>query len=164
MIQATWTLGSLPWPPHQSARLLRSWRKATTTAGCLERRVGAWGSPGGSEVRLSMQARQEFDPWVGKIPCRRKQQPTPASLAHYSPWGHIESENDWSDLAGMHARGRLEGPGLCPQWLHYSQGLGGGGDQCGFCRVRKVRRTWRKASRGCSQIKMFCQKVWSGVT
>ena len=42
--------------------------------------------------------RQEFDPWVRKIPWRRKWQPTPVflpgkshgqrSLAGYSPWGH----------------------------------------------------------------------------
>ena len=39
-----------------------------------------------------------FNPWVGKIPWRRKWQPTPVflpresqgqrSLADYSPWGH----------------------------------------------------------------------------
>ena len=43
-----------------------------------------------------------FDPWVGKIPWRRKWQPTPVflpvrshgqrSLANYSPWGHEESD------------------------------------------------------------------------
>ena len=41
-----------------------------------------------------------FDPWVGKIPWRRKWQPTPVfspgkfhglrSLVGYSPWGHKE--------------------------------------------------------------------------
>ncbi|XDA85452.1 hypothetical protein R6Z07F_015228 [Ovis aries] len=41
--------------------------------------------------------RHRFDPWIGKIPWRRKWQPTPAfspgkslgqkSLAGYSPWG-----------------------------------------------------------------------------
>ena len=41
-----------------------------------------------------------FDPWVGKIPWRRKRQPTPVflpgeshgqrSLAGCRPWGHIE--------------------------------------------------------------------------
>ena len=41
--------------------------------------------------------RHRFDPWVGNIPWRRKQQPTPVflprefhgqkSLAGYSPWG-----------------------------------------------------------------------------
>jgi len=44
--------------------------------------------------------RHQFDPWVGKIPWRRKWQPTPVflprkshgqrSLAGYSPWGHKE--------------------------------------------------------------------------
>ena len=43
-----------------------------------------------------------LDPWVGKIPWRRKWQPTPVflpgeshgqrSLAGYSPWGHKESD------------------------------------------------------------------------
>ena len=43
-----------------------------------------------------------FDPWVGKIPWRRKWQPTPVllpgkfhglrSLVDYSPWGHKESD------------------------------------------------------------------------
>ena len=42
--------------------------------------------------------RRRFDPWVGKIPLRRKWQPTPVfvpgkphgqkSLAGYNPWGH----------------------------------------------------------------------------
>ena len=46
--------------------------------------------------------RPGFDPWFGKIPCRRKWQPTPAflpgkslgqrSLVGYSPWGHKESD------------------------------------------------------------------------
>ena len=41
-----------------------------------------------------------FDPWVRKIPCRRKWQPSPVflpgefrgqrSLMGYSPWGHKE--------------------------------------------------------------------------
>ena len=44
----------------------------------------------------------EFDPWVGKIPWRRKWQPTPVfcpgkshgqrSLVGYSPWGPKESD------------------------------------------------------------------------
>ena len=32
-----------------------------------------------------------FDRWVGKVPWRRKWQPTPGGLAGYSPWDHIES-------------------------------------------------------------------------
>ena len=47
--------------------------------------------------------RPRFDPWVGKIPWRRKWQPTPVllsgeshggrSLVGYSPWGHKESDS-----------------------------------------------------------------------
>ena len=62
------------------------------------------GFPGGSEVKAS--ARNEgdpgFNPWVRKIPWRRKWQPTPVflpgeshgrrSLVGYSPWGHNESD------------------------------------------------------------------------
>ena len=46
--------------------------------------------------------RPRFDPWVGKIPWRRKRQPTPvfmpgkshgpSSLVSYSPWGRKESD------------------------------------------------------------------------
>ena len=46
--------------------------------------------------------RCRFSPWVGKIPWRRKWQPTPVflsgeshgqrSLESYSPWGHRESD------------------------------------------------------------------------
>ena len=36
-----------------------------------------------------------FDPWVGKIPCRRERLPTPVFWpgefhGQYSPWGHKE--------------------------------------------------------------------------
>ena len=54
-----------------------------------------------------------FDPWVRKIPWRRKWQPTPVflpgkshrqrSLAGYSPWGPKESDMSEADLAcGTH--------------------------------------------------------------
>ncbi len=46
--------------------------------------------------------RLRFHPWVGKIPWKRKWQPTPVflsgephrkkSLVGYSPWGHKESD------------------------------------------------------------------------
>ena len=40
-------------------------------------------SPGGSDGRVCLQCvRPRFDPWVGKIPWRRKWQPTPVLL----PW------------------------------------------------------------------------------
>ena len=53
------------------------------------------------QLRVSLQCkRPEFDPWVEKIPWRKKWQTTPVflpgkchgqrSLAGYSPWGHKE--------------------------------------------------------------------------
>ena len=59
--------------------------------------------PGGSDGKsVCLQCgRPGFDPWVGKIPWRRKRQPTPVllpgkshgrrSLVGCSPWGHKES-------------------------------------------------------------------------
>ena len=56
---------------------------------------------GDSDGRESCR-RPRFDPWVRKIPWRRKHQPTPVilpgefhgqrSLVGYSPWGHKESD------------------------------------------------------------------------
>ena len=54
--------------------------------------------PGGSVVESTCQCRRHrFDPWVGKIPWKKKWQPTPVflpgnsheqgSLVSYSPWG-----------------------------------------------------------------------------
>ena len=54
-----------------------------------------------SGKELACQCRRpEFDPWIGKIPWRRKWQPTPAflfgkfcgqrNLVGYSPWGREE--------------------------------------------------------------------------
>ena len=50
--------------------------------------------------QCSRYKRRGFDPWIGKIPQRRKGQPTPVflpgefhgqrSLVGYSPWGHKE--------------------------------------------------------------------------
>ena len=52
-----------------------------------------------------------MDPWVGKIPWRRKWQPTPVfvpgeshgqrSLAGYSPWGRTESDRTLVTDAGL---------------------------------------------------------------
>ena len=63
---------------------------------------GTMGFPGGSDSKASEQrGGPGFDPWVGKIPWKRKWQPTPVllsgkshgrrSLAGYSPWGRNES-------------------------------------------------------------------------
>ena len=59
--------------------------------------------------------RHGFNPWVRKIPWRRKWQPTPEflpgksrgqrSLVGYSPWGHTES--DLTEQAHVHALGML---------------------------------------------------------
>ena len=56
--------------------------------------------------------RQRFDPWIGKIPWKRKWQPTPVflpgevvgqrSLVDYRPWGHKES--DMTEWLSRHAR------------------------------------------------------------
>ena len=62
-------------------------------------------SPGGSVVKnLPTNAGDGFYPWVGKIPWRRKWQPTPVFLpgkSHgqrrlegYSPWGHERFGHD----------------------------------------------------------------------
>ena len=60
--------------------------------------------PGDSEVKsICLECwRPGFNPWVGKIPWRRKWQPTPVllpgeshggrSLVGYSPWGRKESD------------------------------------------------------------------------
>ena len=62
------------------------------------------GFPGGSEVKASVSnvGKPGFDPWAGKIPWRRKWQPTPVfllgeflgwrSLVGYSPPGRRESD------------------------------------------------------------------------
>ena len=66
------------------------------------------GFPGGSEVKASASNAGDpgsipsSDPWVGKIPWRRKWQPTPVflpgeshgrrSLVGYSPWDRKESD------------------------------------------------------------------------
>ena len=64
------------------------------------------GIPSSSVIRIRLQCRRHrrcrFDPWIGKIPWRRKWQPTPVflpgefhgqrSLVGYGPWGHKESD------------------------------------------------------------------------
>ena len=51
----------------------------------------------GKKIHLQCRRhkRHRFDPWIGKIPWRRKWQPTPVflkSLVGYSPWGHKETQ------------------------------------------------------------------------
>ena len=61
-----------------------------------------WHSGKDSSSHCRRYKRQGFDPWLGKIPWRRKWQPIPVfftgkfhwqrSLAGSSPWGHKESD------------------------------------------------------------------------
>ena len=56
-----------------------------------------WYSGKESAYQRRRRKRHRFDPWVGKVPCRRKRQPTPVflpgkfheqkDLARYRPWG-----------------------------------------------------------------------------
>ena len=66
--------------------------------------------PGGSFGRVCLQCRPRFSPWVGRMPWRRKWQPTPVflsrefygqkSLVGYSPWGHKELDTtEWLTLS-----------------------------------------------------------------
>ena len=70
-------------------------------------RLAALRIPGGTHgkeptCQCRKHKRHVFDPWVWKIPWRRKWQPTPVllpgeslgqrSLAGYSPWDHKESD------------------------------------------------------------------------
>ena len=73
--------------------------KRDFTCGHQERGLPRWLS---SKESACQCRRQEFNPWVGKIPWRREWQPTPVflpgkshgqgSLAGSSPWGHKDSD------------------------------------------------------------------------
>ena len=81
--------------------------------------------------------RPGFDPWVRKIPWKRKWQPTPVflpgefhgqrSLVGYSPWGHrvrhdwaSKKQNKWRDRQrNLHASGRL----THNSWAHRAEVL-----------------------------------------
>ena len=67
--------------------------------------ISGRGFSGGSVVNILLSSRRwRFNPWVGKIPWRRKWQLTPVllpgrshrqrSLAGYSPWGHRRVRHD----------------------------------------------------------------------
>ena len=73
-----------------------------------------------------------FDPWVGKIPWRRKWQPTPGflpgkshgqrSLAGYSPWGLKESGT--TEATEQNSRTRIKSSFLVPAVMARAQKLG----------------------------------------
>jgi len=66
-------------------------------------------------VKICLQCRRYgFDPWVGKIPWRRKRLPTPVFWPRefhglYSPWGHKES--DMTEQLSFHFRWLLASAG-----------------------------------------------------
>ena len=82
---------------------------------CCDRAI--WGFPGGTSpeeptCQCRRPKRHRLDPWVGKIPCRRAQQPTPGllpggphgrSLVGYSPRAH-RVRQDWSSLTHTQAK------------------------------------------------------------
>ena len=83
--------------------------------------MGQEGFPGGSEVKNPLANGADFDPWVRKIPWKRKWQRTPVllpgkshgqrSLVACSPWGHRQSDTTW----GPHTTATTtKGPGTVP--------------------------------------------------
>ena len=79
--------------------------------GTISQRMAFPGDASGKESPSQCRRcrRWRFYPWVGKIPWRRKWQPTPVflagkshgrrSLASYSPWGHKESDmTEWLSM------------------------------------------------------------------
>ena len=92
------------------------------------------GFAGGSSKESSCQCRRHrrcrFDPWVGKIPWRRKWQPSPVlllgkshgqrSLAVYSPWGREES--DTTEQLSTHIHTIFREQSRC--FYHFTDNLG----------------------------------------
>ena len=92
--------------------------KGTLITQAVSLEIMSWmhqlGFPAGSVVKNlpGQRRRHRLDPWIWKIPCRRKWQPSLVflpgkshgqSLGGYSPWGRKESvRHSWSDWACMH--------------------------------------------------------------
>ena len=89
----------LPGPPSLSHWLLSC---SPTSGICLVKSTWLQGFPGGAVVKNLPGRRHGFNPWVSKIPWRRKWQPIPIfspvksygqrSLAGYNPLGRKESD------------------------------------------------------------------------
>ena len=93
---------ALFWPDSQVFWIL----KENKTLVKLEEGLPRWCSSKESTCQCRRYKRHGFDPWVGKIPQRRKRQSTPVflpgkfhgqrSLASCSPWGHKELDmTEW---------------------------------------------------------------------
>ena len=85
--------------------MLQSMESQDMTEQLNNKKEKVWGFPSGANGKESAGQQRKckipgFDPWVWKIPWRRKWQPTPVflpgesygqrSLLGYSPWGHKE--------------------------------------------------------------------------
>ena len=108
----------------------------------------------GGKASVCQCRRHRFDPWVGKIPWRKKWQSTPVflpgksygqrSLVSYSPWGHKESDmtvrlTHTHTHTHTHTRGSCcvaQGAQISALWWPIGVGLEGdwkvleGGDIC----------------------------------
>ena len=92
--------------------------------------TGFLGGTSGKESTCRRLKRRGFDPWVGKIPWRKKWHPTPVflaaeshgqrSFAGYRPWGHKELDT-------------------CEHHLFYTGFLGGTSGKESTCRRLKRR-------------------------
>ena len=115
--------------PVHTRRPYCFWMHANWDRPSKERSLPWWLS---REESACQCRRLGFDPWVGKISLRRKEQPTPVflpgefhghkSLVGYSPWGFKESDmteqrlnNKWR---GPHHKDKGQPPANCPQELN----------------------------------------------
>ena len=101
----------LPSRRHLLSKRASDWRPPQSSPPVLCLRSSFGGGFPGNLVLQNLQCRRlGFDPWVGKIPWRRKWQPTPGflpgkslgqrSLVGYSPWGRKESDTtEWLSLS-----------------------------------------------------------------
>ena len=101
-----WPSGTWKDAQHPSSETRDQNHHKISPHSCFRIAIIKKGFPGGSGKGFTCQCmrhkRHRFDPWVGKIPCSRKKQPTPAflpgkdheqrSLAGYSPRGRQESD------------------------------------------------------------------------
>ena len=151
----SWLLqaGRLPKEARGKGREEEPWFSLSPHIGALRESLSLWaGFPGGSVVESACQCRRPgFNPWVWKIPSRRKWQSTPVflhrkshgqrSLVGYSPWNESESRSIASDSlrpyglyrpwnspgqnTGVGSLSLLQGifptQGLNPGLLHYMQ-------------------------------------------
>ena len=133
-------------------------------------RVLSWLSGKESACQCERNKRHGFNPWVGKIPWRRKWQPTPVflpgeshgqrSLAGYRPWGRKESHNWATEHACMHtheSRGiqlqemETHGNWLSDHWL----------SKC-YPWTNNISISWELIRNANSPLLpwVYCQKLW----